>query len=117
MTIVAQVLKEIESLSERIKEYEARMEKIAKESYPQVARLKQVRGVGTQIGLTYILTLDDPHRFPKSREVGCFLGLRPGRRDSGQSQPQMHITKEVTAICERCWYRGALHSGTLWRRQ
>ena len=25
--------------------------------------------------------LDDPHRFPKSREVGCFLGLRPGRRD------------------------------------
>src|SRR5207237_6717612 len=71
------LLAEVESLNERIKEYDARMEKIATESYPQVALLKQVKGVGTQIALTYVLTLEDPHRFPKSREVGCFLGLRP----------------------------------------
>ena len=70
------------------------MEKIATESYPQVALLKQVKGVGTQIALTYVLTLEDPYRFPKSREVSCFLGLGPGRRDSGESQPQMHISKE-----------------------
>src|SRR5260370_15232377 len=92
--VLEPLLKEIESLNERIKEYDARMDKIAKESYPQVALLKQVKGVGTQIALTYVLTLDDPHRFPTSREVGCFLGLRPGRRDSGQSQPQLHISKE-----------------------
>jgi transposase len=30
---------------------------------------------------------EDPYRFPKSREVGCFLGLRPGRRNSGESEP------------------------------
>ena len=54
------------------------MEKIAKESYPHVEVLKQVKGVGTQIGLTYVLTLDDPHRFPKSREVGCFSGCALG---------------------------------------
>jgi transposase len=76
------LLQEIESLNERIQEYEVRMEKIAKEGYPHVELLKQVKGVGTQIALTYVLTLDDPHRFPKSREVGCFLGLCPGRRDS-----------------------------------
>ena len=75
------LLAEVESLNERIKEYDARMEKIATESYPQVALLKQVKGVGTQIALTYVLTLEDPYRFPKSREVGCFLRLRPGRRD------------------------------------
>jgi transposase len=92
--VLEPLLKEIESLNERIKEYDVRMEKIAKESYPHVELLKQVKGVGTQIALTYVLTIDDPHRFPKSREVGCFLGLRPGRRDSGQSQPQMHISKE-----------------------
>jgi Transposase IS116/IS110/IS902 family len=68
---------------ERIQEYDVRVEKIAKESYPHVELLKQVKGVGTQIALTYVLTLDDPHRFPKSREVGCFLGLRPGHRDGG----------------------------------
>jgi transposase len=45
--------------------------------------LKQVKGVGTQIALTYILTIEDPFRFPKSREVSCILGLRPGRRNSG----------------------------------
>jgi transposase len=81
--VLEPLLKEIESLNERIQEYDARMEKIARESYPQVELLKQVKGVGTQIALTYVLTLEDPHRFPKSREVGCFLGLRPGRRDLG----------------------------------
>ena len=40
-------LTEIESLNERIKEYEVRMEKIAKENYTEL--LKQVKGVGTQI--------------------------------------------------------------------
>ena len=85
--VMEPLLREIESLNERIQEYDARMEKIAKQSYPQVALLKQVKGVGTQIALTYVLTLEDPHRFRKSRDVGCFLGLRPGRRNSGQSQP------------------------------
>src|SRR5690348_15907752 len=53
--VLEPLLKEIESLNERIKEYDARMEKIARESYPQVALLKQVKGVGTQIALTYVL--------------------------------------------------------------
>jgi len=48
------LLREIESLSERIKEYDERMEKIAKEVYPEVSLLMQVKGVGTQIALTYV---------------------------------------------------------------
>src|SRR6202047_4212681 len=88
------LLAEVASLNQRIAEYDRRIEQIAKEVYPEVSLLKQVKGVGTQIALTYVLTIEDPHRFPKSREVGCFLGLKPGRRDSGQSQPQMHISKE-----------------------
>src|SRR3989449_5876198 len=105
--VLEPLLKEIESLNERIKEYDERMEKIAKESYPHVELLKQVKGVGTQIALTYVLTLDDPQRFPKSREVGCFLGLRPGRRDSGQSQPQMHISKEGDPYLRTMLVQGA----------
>jgi transposase len=88
------LLREIESLNERIKEYDQRIEQIAKEIHPEVARLKQVKSVGTLIALTYVLTLDDPRRFRHSRDVGCFLGLRPGRRNSGQSEPQLHISKE-----------------------
>jgi hypothetical protein len=54
--VLEPLLKEIESLNERIQEYVVRMEKIAKESYPQVELLKQVKGVGTQIALTYVLS-------------------------------------------------------------
>src|ERR1700746_423923 len=105
--VLAPLLQEVESLNERIKEYDARMEKIARESYPQVELLKQVKGVGTQIALTFVLTLEDPHRFPKSREVGRFLGLRPGRRDSGESQPQMRISKEGDPYLRTMLVQGA----------
>jgi hypothetical protein len=55
------------------------MKKIATESYSQVELLKQVRGVGMQIALTYVRTLEDPHRFSyESRGrlffSGCALG-------------------------------------------
>jgi transposase len=105
--VLEPLLKEIESLNERIPEYDERMEKIAKESYPQVALLKQVKGVGTQIALTYVLTLEDPYRFPKSREVGCFLGLKPGRRNSGNSEPQKKISKEGDRYLRTMMVQGA----------
>ena len=84
----------LESLIEQIAEYNERIEKLGQQSYRQVALLKQIKGVGRLIALTYMLTLEDPHRFRRSRDVGCYLGLQPGRRNSGQSEPQMHISKE-----------------------
>src|ERR1700758_5376457 len=92
--VLVPLFKEIESLNEHIKEYDERMEKLAQDVYPEVSLLMQVKGVGTQIALTYVLTIEDPYRFRKSREVGCFLGLRPGRRNSGESAPQKGISKE-----------------------
>ena len=64
------LLAAIESVSEQIGEYNERIEHLAQERYPQVALLKQVKGVGTLIALTFMLTLEDPHRFRKSRDVG-----------------------------------------------
>ncbi len=69
--------------------------------------LKQVKGVGTQIALTYVLTIEDPYRFAKSRQVGCFLGLRPGRRNSGQSEPQKGISKEGDRYLRTMLVQGA----------
>jgi Transposase IS116/IS110/IS902 family len=71
--------------------------------------LKQVKRVGTLIALTFLLTLEDPHRFGKSRDVGCYLGLQPGRRNSGQSQPQMHISKEGDPYLRTLLVQGAQH--------
>jgi len=103
------LLAAIEELSQRIGEYNQQIESLAQERYPQTALLKQVKGVGTLIALTFLLTLEDPHRFRKSRDVGCYLGLQPGRRNSGQSQPQMHISKEGDPYLRTLLVQAAQH--------
>jgi len=103
------LLSAIEELSERICEYNDRIEALAQTSYPQVELLKQIKGVGTLIALTFLLTMEDPHRFRKSRDVGCYLGLQPGRRQSGKSDPQMHITKEGDPYLRTLLVQGAQH--------
>jgi transposase len=76
---------------------------------------KQVKGVGTLIALTYVLTVEEPRGFRRSRDLGCYLGLRPGRRNSGSSQPQLHIGKEGGRYLRiLTGARRTLHSGTVW---
>src|ERR1700684_178923 len=101
------LLAEIESLNARIAEYDRRIEQIATEVYPEVARLKQVKGVGPLIALTYVLTLDNPYRFRGSRDAGCFVGVRPGRRNSGMSEPPLHISKEGDRYLRTLLVQGA----------
>jgi len=55
--------------------------------------LRQVNGVGPVTSLAYVLTLETPQRFKKSRDVGPYLGLVPQQEDSGDSQPQLGISK------------------------
>ena len=45
----------------------------------------------------------------KSRDVGCYLGLQPGRRNSGQSEPQLHISKEGDPYLRTLLVQGAQH--------
>ena len=59
------------------------------------------------IALTFVLTLEDPARFAKSRDVGCYVGLRPKRSESGQSQPQLRITKEGDVYLRKLLVQGA----------
>jgi transposase len=105
--VLEPLFREIESLNERVKEYDRRIETMAKETYPEVKLLKQVKGVGDLIALTYVLTIDDPHRFRKSRDAGCFVGLQPGRRNSGDSEPQMHISKQGDEYLRTLLVQGA----------
>jgi transposase len=75
----------IESLSEQIREYNEGIEQLAQTSYPQVALLKQVKGVGTLIALTYVLTLEDARRFRKSRDVGVIWDYGQGVETRGRA--------------------------------
>ena len=99
------LLREVELLNERIQEYDRRIEKMAKQTYPETALLKQLKGVGDLIA--YVLTIEDPHRFRKSRDAGCFVGLQPGRRNSGESEPQMRISKEGDEYLRTLLVQGA----------
>ena len=89
------ILETIGSLTERIRDYERQLETIAKDHYPhETDLLRQVEGVGMLTALTFILTLEDPYRFEKSRSVGAYLGLVPARDQSGERDPQKRISKE-----------------------
>ena len=77
------------TLSADIKEYDKKMEELGREKYGHTALLRQVKGVGPITALAYALTLENPQRFVKSRDVGPYLGLVPKQENSGESQPQL----------------------------
>ena len=87
------LLKSIRALTEQIDRYDEQIGRLADKKYPETKLLQQVKGIGPLISLTYVLTLDDPYRFAKSRTVGNYLGLSPRQRESGGSSPQLGITK------------------------
>src|SRR5215216_3206429 len=88
------ILEQIASLRERMRDYERQLRTISKEHYPETELLRQVEGVGALTALTFVLTLEDPYRFAKSRSVGAYLGLVTARDQSGDRDPQRHISKE-----------------------
>lgn len=87
------LLRLIATLSEEIKAYDQRIEKLASEKYMHTKLLRQVTGVGPVTALAYVLTVETPLRFKRSRDVGPYLGLVPQQEDSGDSQPQLGISK------------------------
>ena len=101
------LLEQIESLTEQIHKLDATVEQIARTQYPETKLLTQVHGVGTLIALTFVLTVEDRERFQKSRDVGCYVGLRPKQCESGESQPQLRITKEGDRYLRTLLVQGA----------
>jgi len=90
-----------EALSDCIQVYDERIEKLGREKYAHTELLRQVKGVGPLTSLAYVLTLENPDRFAKSRDVGPYLGLVPQQEDSGDSQPQLRISKAGDVMLRR----------------
>ena len=102
------VLETIGSLTERIRDYERQLERISKETYPETELLRQVEGVGTLTALTFVLTLEDPQRFERSRSVGAYLGLVPASDRSGERDPrEKRISKEGDEMLRKLLVSGA----------
>ena len=87
------VMESIEGLTDKIRGMDRKIEDISKDKFPEVETLRQVPGIGPVTALAYILTIGDPHLFSNNRKVGKYLGLTPKKDESGESNPQLRITR------------------------
>jgi transposase len=100
------LLKSVEEITRQIGAYDQKIQEIEKR-YPETKVLQQVHGVGTLIALTFILTLEDGDRFEHSRDVGPYLGLTRKQRESGESQPELGISKSGDVLLRRLLVQAA----------
>ncbi len=96
-------LEQIAEMTVKIKHYDRAIKRLTEAEYPETQALIKVYGVGQLTALTYVLTLGSKERFQRSRDVGCYLGLRPRRSQSGDRDPKLGITKAATSISVACW--------------
>jgi transposase len=97
----------IGSLTVMVRDYDKQIEKLCEQNYPQTQLLRQVTGVGPVTALTYVLTLEDPHRFQSSRSVGCYVGLTRREDRSGRHDPELRITKSGDPALRRLLVQSA----------
>lgn len=95
------VLETITTLTMQIAHYDRDVERLVAERYPDAHPLMQIAGVGALTALCFVLTLEAPDRFPTSRAVGSYLGLRPRLRASSTADPECHITKAGDVLLRR----------------
>lgn len=95
------MVEQIQSLTAKIKEYDKQVATLASKQYPETGALQQVRGIGALTSLAFVLTIESPERFHQSRDIGPYLGLIPKQRESGDSSPQLRITKTGDKMLRR----------------
>ena len=104
--ILEPLLAVIADLSDRIAGFDRDVEAWG-QRFPETQRLRQIKGVGALTALVFVLTLGDPRRFARSRSVGSYLGLVPASRNSGDSAPQLPITKQGDRLLRRLLVQAA----------
>jgi transposase len=88
------ILRTVEELTARIREYDRKLAALAEGFYPETKLLEQVQGgVGPLTALAFVLVVEDPARFANGRAVGAYAGLVPGKDQSGDSDPQRRISR------------------------
>lgn len=99
-TAVFPLLETVEQMTDNIKQYDRRIEHLCKE-YPETEYLRTVQGVGSVTALAFILVLEQHERFGNGRDAAAYLGLVPKRDQSGDSDPQLRITKSGNKLMRK----------------
>lgn len=98
---LAPVLAVLAELEVQIRQFDRTIEQVVGERYPKAARLRQVVGVGPITAAAFVLTIGDPTRFRRSRDVGPWAGLCPKKQESGDRDPQLGIAKTGDGFLRR----------------
>ena len=93
LVLVEPSLLVIDQITEQVKELDKAIETLAAEQYPETQLISQITGVGALTSLTFVLTIEDPKRFKRGRDVGSYLGLVPKRDQSGETDKELRISK------------------------
>ncbi|SIT19025.1 IS110 family transposase [Paracoccus saliphilus] len=105
-TVISAILKARAALWDEFTRLHREMLKIARAD-PVCHRLMNVPGVGALVALTYRSAVDDPERFSKSRTVGAYFGLTPGKYQSGETDRDGGITRVGDAMVRTALYEAA----------
>lgn len=95
------LLEVIAELSQRIAGYDRQLGAAIRDRHPVALRLQQPVGVGPLTALAYVLLVEDPQRFGRSRDVGAYFGLVPRLDESSDARPQLRISKAGDALGRR----------------
>ncbi len=90
---LAPLYETLDVLGEKIVGYDKEVERLCREEFTETGVLRQVRGVGPLVALSFVTCLGDPKLFEDSRMVGPYLGLTPRVHQSGKSNPNLRISK------------------------
>jgi len=95
------LLEIIAALTQRIAAADRQVAAVVQARYPEAQHLQQPKGVGPLTALGFVLLIEDPRRFQRSRQVGAYFGLVPRLDESSDSSPQLRISKAGDALGRR----------------
>ena len=90
--LIGPMVNQVQALNQQIDQLDQQVEGLV-QRYPEIRTLRTVPGVGPLVAATYVLRLNGANAVPHSRSAGAFLGLGPGKKQSGDSDPQCKITR------------------------
>jgi transposase len=106
---VTPVLDTLKQLEGQIRDLDQEVERQCEEQYPETGVFRQVKGVGSILGLAYVATIEDPARFASSSTVGNYVGLAPGQYASGAKTPELRISKRGDHLLRRLLVNAATY--------
>lgn len=105
---VQPLLHMIEGLTIEIQKADQQVKRLAETKYArQTGAMSQIGGVGPLISTAFVLVVQDPQRFQKSRQVGPYIGLTRREARSGERELELRISKAGNKYLRQLLINGA----------